>query len=244
MNGHAIDVYAGCLDQVGLLEMKSLTNSTNGFMVISDSFTTAIFKQSFLRTLGKDDNGYLQMGFNGTFDVIVSTDSLRYGYSTPRLPLLRSSDYKRDQDFWRHRTCHLCQQKVGQCRGDRNRDRTDFGMEGLLPHAEILDGSIFRGRDTRWSASSTRCEWTHTIRYTLSTRVGPVSLASDHGGQSLCRRRASLHRCIVRPRGCCGAYVPYCCVQGRNRRFARCTQVAGQDVDSTVSKVCGLSQRG
>jgi protein transport protein SEC23 len=73
MNGHAIDVYAGCLDQVGLLEMKSLTNSTNGFMVISDSFTTAIFKQSFLRTLGKDDNGYLQMGFNGTFDVIVRT---------------------------------------------------------------------------------------------------------------------------------------------------------------------------
>ena len=71
MNGHAIDVYAGCLDQVGLLEMKSLTNATNGFMVISDSFTTAIFKQSFLRTLGKDENGFLQMGFNGTFDVIV-----------------------------------------------------------------------------------------------------------------------------------------------------------------------------
>ena len=44
-------------------------------MVISDSFTTAIFKQSFLRTLGKDDNGYLQMGFNGTFDVIVSLRS-------------------------------------------------------------------------------------------------------------------------------------------------------------------------
>ncbi|KAG7531183.1 hypothetical protein FFLO_04542 [Filobasidium floriforme] len=74
VNGHAIDVYAGCLDQVGLLEMKSLTNSTNGFMVISDSFTTAIFKQSFLRTLGKDDNGYLQMGFNGTFDVITTKE--------------------------------------------------------------------------------------------------------------------------------------------------------------------------
>jgi protein transport protein SEC23 len=51
--------------------MKSLTNATNGFMVISDSFTTAIFKQSFLRTLGKDEDGFLQMGFNGTFDVIV-----------------------------------------------------------------------------------------------------------------------------------------------------------------------------
>lgn len=35
-NGHAIDLLAGCLDQVGLLEMKSLSNSTNGAMVISD----------------------------------------------------------------------------------------------------------------------------------------------------------------------------------------------------------------
>ncbi|KAK4687278.1 protein transport protein SEC23, partial [Tremellales sp. Uapishka_1] len=68
-NGHAIDIYAGCLDQVGLLEMKSLTNATNGYMIISDSFMTAIFKQGFLRTLVKDDQGFLKMGFNGTFDV-------------------------------------------------------------------------------------------------------------------------------------------------------------------------------
>lgn len=72
LSGHAIDIYAGCLDQVGLLEMKSLANSTNGFMCISDSFTTAIFKQSFLRTFAKDAQGWLQMGFNGTFDVLVS----------------------------------------------------------------------------------------------------------------------------------------------------------------------------
>lgn len=70
-NGHAIDIYAGCLDQVGLLEMKALTNATNGFMIISDSFMTAIFKQSFLRTFVKDDQGYLKMGFNGTFEVLV-----------------------------------------------------------------------------------------------------------------------------------------------------------------------------
>lgn len=68
-SGHAVDIYAGCLDQVGLLEMKSLPNSTNGFMVISDSFITAIFKQSFLRTFEKDDQGFLKMGFNGTFDI-------------------------------------------------------------------------------------------------------------------------------------------------------------------------------
>ncbi|KIJ36358.1 hypothetical protein M422DRAFT_261312 [Sphaerobolus stellatus SS14] len=68
-NGHAVDLFTGCLDQVGLLEMKSLPNYTNGIIVGSDSFATAIFKQSFLRMFDKDDQGAIPMGFNATFDV-------------------------------------------------------------------------------------------------------------------------------------------------------------------------------
>jgi len=41
-------------------------------MVIADSFTTSIFKASFLRLFAKDSEGHLQMGFNATFDVQVS----------------------------------------------------------------------------------------------------------------------------------------------------------------------------
>ena len=70
-NGHVIDLFAGCLDQVGLLEMKSMPNSTNGVIVLSDSFATSIFKQSFLRMFNKDAAGFLEMGFNATFDVHV-----------------------------------------------------------------------------------------------------------------------------------------------------------------------------
>jgi protein transport protein SEC23 len=66
-----VDLFAGCLDQVGLFEMKSLPNSTNGVIVLSDSFATSIFKQSFLRLFNKDDQGHLPMGFNATFDVQV-----------------------------------------------------------------------------------------------------------------------------------------------------------------------------
>jgi len=66
-----VDLFAGCLDQVGLLEMKSLPNSTNGVMVLSDAFSTSIFKQSFLRIFAKDEQGHLEMGFNATFDVQV-----------------------------------------------------------------------------------------------------------------------------------------------------------------------------
>jgi protein transport protein SEC23 len=76
-NGHVVDVFAGCLDQVGLLEMKSLPNSTNGVMILSDSFATSIFKQGFLRLFNKDEQGNLEMGFNATFDVQVSSFSFR-----------------------------------------------------------------------------------------------------------------------------------------------------------------------
>ncbi|KAG0234508.1 GTPase-activating protein S23 [Actinomortierella wolfii] len=68
-NGHVIDIFGGCLDQVGLLEMKSMVNATGGVMVLSDSFTTLIFKQSFQKMFEKDAEGHLKMGFNATLAV-------------------------------------------------------------------------------------------------------------------------------------------------------------------------------
>ncbi|KAF9910008.1 GTPase-activating protein S23 [Linnemannia zychae] len=68
-NGHVIDIFAGCLDQVGLLEMRSMVNSTAGVMVLSDSFTMSIFKQSFQKLFEKDAEGNLKIGFNATLAV-------------------------------------------------------------------------------------------------------------------------------------------------------------------------------
>ncbi|KAK6200989.1 component of COPII coat of ER Golgi vesicles [Scheffersomyces amazonensis] len=73
-NSHTIDVFAGCYDQIGMLEMKSLCNKTGGTLLLSDAFTTSIFKQSFLRLFNKDSEGYLLMGFNGTFDIKTSKE--------------------------------------------------------------------------------------------------------------------------------------------------------------------------
>lgn len=73
-NSHVIDVFGGCLDQIGMLEMKNLTHLTGGTLLLSDAFTTAIFKQSFLRLFNKDSEGYLLMGFNGTFDIKTSRE--------------------------------------------------------------------------------------------------------------------------------------------------------------------------
>lgn len=89
-NGHIIDIFGGCLDQVGLLEMKSMVNSTGGVMVLSDAFTTAIFKQSFQKMFEKDAEGNLKMAFNATLavqvgivlrtDLLHGTIGLRYVY--------------------------------------------------------------------------------------------------------------------------------------------------------------------
>ncbi|KAJ9619556.1 GTPase-activating protein S23 [Taxawa tesnikishii (nom. ined.)] len=73
-NGHVIDIFAGCLDQVGLLEMKGLSNSTGGHMILTDSFTSSQFKQSFVRVFDKDANDNLLMGFNASLEVLTTKE--------------------------------------------------------------------------------------------------------------------------------------------------------------------------
>lgn len=85
--GIVIDIFAGCLDQVGLMEMKHLVNTTNGVIVLSDSFTTSIFRQSFLRLFNKDSQGNLQMGFNALFEVSVSRELKVCGMIAPCISL-------------------------------------------------------------------------------------------------------------------------------------------------------------
>ena len=68
-NGHVVDIFAGCLDQVGLSEMRSLVNLSAGLMILSDSFQTIVFKKSFQRVFDKDSNDHLLMGFNAQLSV-------------------------------------------------------------------------------------------------------------------------------------------------------------------------------
>ncbi|KAB8648480.1 hypothetical protein FH972_026136 [Carpinus fangiana] len=73
-NGHVIDIFAGCLDQVGLLEMKGLPNTTGGHMILTDSFTSSMYKQSFARVFDKDANDNLLMGFNASLEVLTTKE--------------------------------------------------------------------------------------------------------------------------------------------------------------------------
>lgn len=73
--GQVIDIFAACLDQVGLLEMKTLVNYTNGFMILSDTFAMEIFKKTFQeRVFNKDERGLMNMAFNATLEVTTSRE--------------------------------------------------------------------------------------------------------------------------------------------------------------------------
>lgn len=72
-NGHAIDLFSCALDQTGLSEMKNLYNTTNGFVIMADSFNSTLFKQSFQKVFEKDASGHLKMGFHATMEVKLGT---------------------------------------------------------------------------------------------------------------------------------------------------------------------------
>jgi len=72
--GFAVDIFACSLDQVGLHEMRVLAEKTGGYMVMSDSFSMHVFKESFRKVFDCDAAGYLQLGSNAKIEVFTSRD--------------------------------------------------------------------------------------------------------------------------------------------------------------------------
>jgi len=73
-SGFAVDIFACCLDQVGLHEMRPLAEKSGGYMVMSDSFSMNVFKDSFLKMFECDQYGYLKQGFNAKLEMFASRD--------------------------------------------------------------------------------------------------------------------------------------------------------------------------
>ena len=71
-NAHAIDIFSCALDQTGLAEMRSLYASTNGLVIMADSFESSLFRQSFSKVFEKDADGHLKMAFNATMEIKLS----------------------------------------------------------------------------------------------------------------------------------------------------------------------------
>jgi protein transport protein SEC23 len=72
--GFAVDIFACSLDQVGLYEMKVMSDKTGGYMVMGDSFSTHVFKDSFRNVFNVDEAGYLQLGFHAEIEIRCSRE--------------------------------------------------------------------------------------------------------------------------------------------------------------------------
>jgi len=72
--GFAVDIFACSLDQVGLYEMKVVADKTGGYMVMGDSFSMHVFKDSFRKVFDCDAQGYLHQGFNAKVEVFTSRE--------------------------------------------------------------------------------------------------------------------------------------------------------------------------
>ncbi|CDJ28993.1 protein transport protein Sec23, putative [Eimeria mitis] len=72
--GCAVDIFACSLDQVGLYEMKVMPEKTGGCVVMSDSFSLNVYKDSLKKFLETDSTGFLKMGFNAKMEVLCSKE--------------------------------------------------------------------------------------------------------------------------------------------------------------------------
>ncbi|CUM65704.1 uncharacterized protein PRCAT00003352001 [Priceomyces carsonii] len=74
--GLSCDFFIGSYDQIGLFEMEEICHKTGGIVVMSDSFSTSIFKQSLMKFLRKEneESDYLDMAFNATLECHVTSD--------------------------------------------------------------------------------------------------------------------------------------------------------------------------
>ncbi len=86
--GHALDIFACSLDQVGLAEMKPAIERTGGVAVQADTFANPVFRESLKRLLAppSDAGAHLGTAAAATLEVIPSRDVRVCGALGPASP--------------------------------------------------------------------------------------------------------------------------------------------------------------
>lgn len=78
--GICCDIFIGSYDQIGLYEMDEIASATGGAIVMCDSFSTAIFKQSLIKFLRREtsedeeEDVGSEMALNATLECRITTD--------------------------------------------------------------------------------------------------------------------------------------------------------------------------
>jgi len=86
----ACDVFAGCLDQVGITELSCCCHRTGGFLLMVDTFKTPVFKATYQRFFRLGDGGR-PTAFNATLEVQTSRGTKVAGIIGPCTSLRKAS---------------------------------------------------------------------------------------------------------------------------------------------------------
>lgn len=73
-NSHVVDMFNCCLDQTGVAEQRVLVDNTGGILILSDTFTTLGFSDSFQRIFDVNKHGELSMSFCGDIQIVASPE--------------------------------------------------------------------------------------------------------------------------------------------------------------------------
>ncbi len=68
-SGQIIDIFSCSLNQVGLYETRVCSEKTGGYMILTDSFSTMQFKDSFKKIFDLDEYNNLKMNFRAKIEV-------------------------------------------------------------------------------------------------------------------------------------------------------------------------------
>ncbi len=74
-----VDIFACCLQQIGLAEMKVLVEETGGYLILDDSFTKGVFSGSFKKIFSRDEQkgdvaNDLSLAFSAQFQATTSRE--------------------------------------------------------------------------------------------------------------------------------------------------------------------------
>ena len=133
-----------------------------------------------------------------TIKAIFKWDSMQHSMSrsVEWLPtivhlLIIFLDNKRTQGLRPYRARYFCWKEICLRRRDRDWYRPDLRMEDQRHHSAHCYGGVFRGRDARRPASTTRLPRSDPIRDALSTFFWPTTAACDHDCTQFCRSRVA-----------------------------------------------------
>ncbi|KAL1562108.1 Protein transport protein S23 G [Salvia divinorum] len=87
-----LDLFACSLDQVGAAELKVPVESSNGFMMLGESFESGEFRKSLRHMFDRDSDGNLEMAFDVTIEIVTTKDVKICGALGPCISLQRKND--------------------------------------------------------------------------------------------------------------------------------------------------------